>query len=756
MALVATTPKALADSDPAFYRVDCRTPPHELPRGVAADAMNKRFEDGRAWPRLGTSLGPWGKPPVVGNVCGYSRFSDPDGIDTAVVVTDDWRNGAGEDGGRGRAYRIVAGNVPLQIPMNGHDIYGVSRIIPCLNAVVLIRQGNERHYFGAAAIAGSEIQLNSGQAWNDGDQVFLWGDVNAAFTAGANPPALNNIVYVKGAGGNKVKLYADPFLVNQYMFTAAIGRFYLERQAVVPGFFGNGAPPLMAQADSTGATIWDAGFKDVPANLQVVSANNATGVWTVNNHRLIPGDEIKLTGIAGAETPANGNYYVNPITDHTLQLFDNLTDALYAASNGGTTGLEAITITVASTPVISKVGASGLSMPPAREGYYTSVGRLVLVNLDNTIMISDPLDPLHYTPMQETFTATVGENDQVTGVAELASAGALIITKRNSILALLNFSQTPTYWSLISITREYGCIAPLTMTQWGPRLLFLSRRGVDSVTFNAFGNLLPGDKPLSYDMKKYVDLIDWNNAGQAVMDNWNNRLFLAYPTQGQPGGAVQNNAILSLNFLNTDWNQGVIGWEGQWTGVPLKIYGLARLQVFGEQRMTFVNYAGQICWFDDGCVDVGNLPVQDSLTTRRYTGQSSERKIWQKAAIVWDTNNPTLTVTAISPGWNEQQVLATNLQYNRGIYEAGPNQTYNPQAQVPPFNTPFREDYSLAGASELIGGQPDVLQNLTESFRLRVDDWGVQFVISNTSGCCKINSVIVSGFFGPGASNRTV
>jgi len=87
---------------------------------------------------------------------------------------------------------------------------------------------------------------------------------------------------------------------------------------------------------------------------------------------------------------------------------------------------------------------------------------------------------------------------------------------------------------------------------------------------------------------------------------------------------------------------------------------------------------------------------------------------------------------------------------------AGEGPAYNPATQVPPFNNPFREDYTLAGAGELIGGQPDIHQNIPETFRMRVDDWGVQLVIANAAGSTRLVSVLVAGFAGPGAATRIV
>ena len=313
-------------------------------------------------------------------------------------------------------------------------------------------------------------------------------------------------------------------------------------------------------------------------------------------------------------------------------------------------------------------------MPPAREGYYTDNNLLVLVNGEANILIGATAgSPLHYTPMSASLTANLGDSDPVTAIGEITGSDTLIIGKTNSILALYNFSEGPASWLLRSVTREYGCVAPLSMRQWGNSLMFLSRRGLDRVDVTAFGVIVGTPKPVSYDLQKYVNLIDWNNASLVVVETWNNRLFLAYPAKGQAAGAAVNNSVLSLNFLNTNLAKGDLGWEGAWSGPALQVFGFARLDVYGDERLTFVDYSGNVCWLDDGHMDYGLIPVADSMTTRIYTGGAEERKIWNQMLVVWDTNNPLLTVTAATPGYNEADVLSPpdGFAYDRTKYAAG-------------------------------------------------------------------------------------
>ncbi len=841
----------VAEGDPSFWRVDTRTPAHMLPAGVCADATNKRFEDGRAWPRQPINRQPWGitgslipaqanyqqllKAPawlayavtglVVGdtytlvlgnatvlsttlttfgdgspngpfvpagtfvatqatywlfgsaatiagtgvtsyvarecNPCGYTRFNDPNGYDTTVLLTDDWRDQAGEDGGRGRCWKVQSGNVPLQVSMNGSDIYGVSRLIPCFSGLVLLRQDNERHYFPAANVANNVITLNCAPAWVNGDVVYFWFDpsTQSALVGGANPPAPDTQVYVKNLGNNQVSLYSDSALTQLYHFVSAIGRFYLERQALQPGYYGNGAPPLICQPDANGNILWDVGWTAVPVNLQVSAINSATSVWTVPNHRLVPGDPVMLSGMPGGDNPVNGTYYVWPLNGYQFQLYDTQVHAMLAAS-GNQTGLEAITNDpggIVGTAYFVKAGASNLPMPPAREGFYSEDQRLVLVNGANNILISDPLDPLHYTPFQASLTANLGESDNVVAVTSIASSGTLIFLKQNSVLALYNFSGGPTNWLLQGVTREYGCTSPLAVRQWGANLMFESQRGLDRVEYTAFGIIVGVPKPVSYNLKKYTDLIDTANSLGAVLETWNNRLFWAVPQRGQVPGTIQNNMVLVLNFLNSDPSKDHYSWEGMWSGAALNVFGFARHIVYGQEQLTFADYNNQVNWFDNhGWLDLGLMPIADSLLTRMYSGGDKNRKKWLKALVTWDTNNPTMGVTAQSPGYNEQQELVAGLTYDRTQYLDGSGAVYNPATQQPPFGQEYREDYSLAGPGELIGGVPDVHQDITETFRMRVDDWGVQLLITNSTGSCRLVSVGVEGRRGPKAGTRTV
>lgn len=883
-------PEGIEDGDEAFYRVNTFLPSHRLEPGTAADAVNKRFEDGRAWPRFGIGLEGWGKTEInfvpanaiysptvtvpnmvlgetylitnndaqmvlvmngaarlyvdpgttsefianstsltlsggadlVDTPCrcvinrkqviaplGYQRFNDPDGFDSTVLLTDEWRVNTNDDGGRGRAWRLVAGNEPVEVPLNGHDLWDTARIVPCYNGLVLLRTGNERHYFtgslellisdtsaaadtltltltanlvtgrpvtvtgitgasgtyyvrvvdatkvslydtSAHAIAGGgtglfnvsangegglltrlavdpathRILLNAAPNFVDGDRVLIHFEANAIFD-GTTTPNADSRYFVKVLNDTDIELYTDDTLATKLLFTSCEGGFYIERQADNPGFYGNGAPALLAQPNALGNTLWDGGFDAADTSVLITATSATTDIVTCPNHRLLDGDLVQTTGITISGGPATGQGYVRVVNENMIQLHTSQTGAL-AGSASTLMGL-----TDSQTGTIKRATASGLPLPPGREGCYFQ-NQLLIVNDRATLAVSDPLDPLHFQAFNG-ITANLGESDQINALVPFG-ADSVLVLKENTIEVLGNFSAGLTGWTLTALSREYGCLAPLSVAMVGNDVWFLSRKGVASITQTANGTLQGVAEPVSRPVQKYIDRINWNYAAQAVAAYWNNRYFLAVPLKGQTG-TVRNNGLLVYNFL-------MQGWEGLWEGDTLLPFGLARLTVAGEERLTFCDYNGTVRQFTEGWTDDGE-PIADRLVTRRYIGGNRSRKLWLAGEINWDTHKPSLTVLANAPGYGTEQTLA-EAEYDPTQYLIYGQADYDPATSTAAtFGAPHREDYSLT-PEELLAGELDVHQNITEPLRMRVDDWGLQLTIENVTGSCRIGGVRVN------------
>jgi len=320
----------------------------------------------------------------------------------------------------------------------------------------------------------------------------------------------------------------------------------------------------------------------------------------------------------------------------------------------------------------------------------------------------------------------------------VASSDALIILKTRSIEAVYVFSLFPSGSYLRSVTQEYGCVAPLSVTPWGRYLLFLSRRGLDMVMQTVLDVMQPVEKPVSWDMKKYTDRIDWNNAAVAACNNWNNRIFLALPLKGAAAPTAQNNTVLSLNLLNSQPNEGQFGWEGVWTGAALLPFNWARLTIFGEARMSFVSYAAQVCWLGDDWLDAGNIPIADQLVTRAYFKGEVMQTL--KGEVNWDALGANVTVALRVAGINTQDTLLTKI-YDKTKYQIANVPAYDPTHPTPTgFAAPHRADYSMS-AGELFAGQLEQYQNTSEPLRARLLGRNPQLVISNASGSLKVVKV---------------
>lgn len=658
--------------------------------------------------------------------CGYGRFNDPNGVDNAVLLTDDIRDGEGEDGGRGRAWRIQPGVVPQEIPLNGHDVWGTARLVQCFNGLVCLRHGNERHYFTASAVdtTAATIQLNCVPAIKTGDAVKVQrDDADGAFYGG---PQLNAIYYANvNTSTKKVKLYdyaASAILGGsggKIPMPQVEGRFYLELANEPARATGNGAPPLLLQSSPT-QSVYVVGWAAVATNISVTGVSS--NLLTAPNHRLIPGDEVVPAGITFSGSPTG--YFAAPQSDHTLFLYDSVEEAL---ADDGSTGL--LAISGVSSATLVKSGASGLPMPPGREGVYYKQ-RLVIVNGRNNIYISDPLDPLHYA-LYAGINANLGEADQTNALIPLGD-DTLLVCKENTVLAFTGLSGAYTGWALQEITREYGAQAPLAAGQFGSDAWFLARRGIASIAQTAYGKQQGVALPASNDIAKRFQSVDWRRAGQSCSAVWNNRHYTAVPLKGQTG-VVKNNAVLVYNALNQ-------GWEDLWQGDALTPVAFARLTIMGEERLTFVNADGLVCWFGDGFEDYTGA-IASRLVTRGYF--AGHRVLAFRAETDWDTFRCAATVKVRASGYNEEYTAGT-FTPDRTKYALDGLADYDPTTGTrAQFRQPGRQDYTM-NAREILFAAPAAHQSSTQPWRFRLRDRAPQLVIENSAGSLRLNAVRIN------------
>ena len=150
----------LLDGDAGFTQVNARLHPSMLGAGMLADAVNTNLEFGDIRARWAAVSSVWGDVnQFSATPLALARWWEPEtGEEALVVIT----GAARSDGGMGRAWKLTSSTPPVEIPLNGHDVWTTCRLAPARQALVLGRQGNTRHYFNAAAIdtTGDDITLN--------------------------------------------------------------------------------------------------------------------------------------------------------------------------------------------------------------------------------------------------------------------------------------------------------------------------------------------------------------------------------------------------------------------------------------------------------------------------------------------------------------------------------------------------------------------------------------------------------------------
>lgn len=689
------------------------------------------------------------------HTCAYKRFSDPDtDTDNTVLITDDWRDGTGEDGGRGRAWRIRSGNVPAAIPLNGHDIWGTARLVQCDTALLLLRHGNQRYYFSASAVndaTNDRIQLNVAPPWPINSALRVRFELAAANSAiyGSAPPAAGNYYYARHISGDKVELYTDAGLTNKLDYAASpapAGRFYLEEADNPEPFFGNFARNLILQPDGSGATGFDAGFDWVVANVEITNTVAATDILTAPNHRLQPGDSVTGTAIGGVTWPK----FAAPQSDHTLKLYDSADDAQI---DGGTTGLVNLT-TDGQTGTLWKTSAASVPLPPCREGAYVN-GRFIGINGRDRIVISDPGDFLHCTIWQSVLPANQSEAGQANWLVPLGN-NVVAVGKDLNVIGIAGLSGSPSGWTERNITTEYNGLAALAALQIGTDVWFASRKGYASVIRTVAGETLGTARTVSHSIPDYLKDIDWSRANLMCAETWNNRLFWSVPLRGQDTPA--NNHTLVLNFLNSkqrvdqnvvagdiiggvvETDAGEDAWEGAWSGDLLTPYAYAKLTVNGEERLTFATPDGLVCWLHDGWDDAGEN-IASEILTRGYFGGRPVLAL--RGKLNHDTFQPSITASLVSAGVNEETPFAgfDPLTYDRTKYVFNGVEDYDPAtATEAQFNARGREDYSPAD-TDLSVATLDVHQNLTEPFYCRERCTAPQVRYVNAQGSARLCAV---------------
>ena len=466
-------------------------------------------------------------------------------------------------------------------------------------------------------------------------------------------------------------------------------------------------------------------------------------------HNLVLGEPIIMDGWTPNGTAFNGSFFAQevPTTTSFIIYTDfnvNPTDVSYASARAGINAgfqfvLDSRTVTkhvndgasLFTDPIFTKrvsVGLGFTHMPappyatyhqrrlvmPYRysvddpEGQYT-----VRDNLDE-IIVSDILDSDTYDQIYNQYRFNAGTADFNVGLLSFAD-DKLVVFNRNSIHLVEGSS--PAASTVQLITNEVGCLARRTIVQIGNNVMFLSDNGVYGANFQDLYNLRGSELPLSSSIQTTIDKINRQHWDQSVAVYFNNRYYIAVPTDG----STVNNTILIFNFINKQWESVDTTSDVDWDIENLIIAGKK-----SDRAVYAVNALGGLHRVDarpDGVDRLATtIPVQGEqegviysipaeVTTRQFTFNDFGRKRWSEF---------------------EMHVQSSNSEQSDFDLSA---EVENIDAEV-----------NLNTLSSYIGGSLDIDEDV--SVRGRIGNrrgYGIQFTINNTQGRPRVRGIKVSG-----------
>lgn len=388
---------------------------------------------------------------------------------------------------------------------------------------------------------------------------------------------------------------------------------------------------------------------------------------------------------------------------------------------------------------IKKFGANAQSIPFGRDGIYFQGRLLVLFGPDN-LAASDILDPLHYSPIFSVFKLSNVGSDNVVSIYPF-NATTIIVFKEKSIFSISNIQGDLSQVVLTEITREYGCIAPLSIAGTGSDVIFLSQRGVISLKQTEFGISQSVTIPLSKKIDQIIKSIDPQNASKSTGIYFENRYFLSFPVlSNNTSSKGLNTRLIIFNFVLKEW-------EGYWESDMLMPKYWVNLLINKKNYLAWADSSGFIRYFDsESFVDRYCNGITKEIETlvefRAYSGKTINHKQWTDMSFQLSTNNPTYNIEALFDGTNEIQKITLSPETKNKIkYLTYGTNDYVIDNSKDDFLNPYREDYSVSlttGVNRfklgLNGLRLKIKQTFLHKAKLKKHGASIQFKLTTTTG----------------------
>ena len=185
-----------------------------------------------------------------------------------------------------------------------------------------------------------------------------------------------------------------------------------------------------------------------------------------------------------------------------------------------------------------------------------AVSRLIYAVTDeNTIVVSDILDPEVFDTLTQTLTIDPIKSDAITGQCVWQTQRIAVFRNGSTWVVETGPGLDVVNWELNRVSATIGCCCHGTIAQCGSDVYFLSEtgRGVYALSQAPASDQQGVWQPISAPIKGYIDRINWRAVKNARATYWNDLYLLSVPLDLSP----INNFVLVYSVT-------LGAWQGLW------------------------------------------------------------------------------------------------------------------------------------------------------------------------------------------------